>query len=169
MTRMLTAAEIAALKLPDLPATKRAIQLRAEKEGWRYETKLGLGGSRKVYAVPGRYFSGDGGGGGTAIVGSALAGDGGSGGGGTLSGREAPMTNTGNKVVGAVVAGSAQGDMDRIQLVVRAVSEWEAERGVKISDDRRPAVIAVLYDYVKKAEESGEAELGIERFLKALG
>jgi len=156
MKKMLTAAEIAALKLPDLPATKRAIQLRADKEGWHFETKLGLGGTRKVYALPARYFGHE------EVGGGANADT-------QPSSRQERSSNGGGKVVGAVVAGSAQGDMDRIQLVVRAVSEWEAERGVKISEDRRPAVIAVLYDYVKKAQETGDADLGIERFLKALG
>jgi len=149
---MYTAAEIAEMGLPGLPGTKRAILTRAEKEGWPYEVRLGLGGERKVFVVPSRYLP--------DVEATTEA---------SQTPAERMLAPNKGAVVGAVVAGSAQGDMDRIQLVVRAVSEWERERGVKISDDRRPAVIAVLYDYVKKAEESGEAELGIERFLKALG
>lgn len=180
MTKLYTAAEIAELRLPDLPATKRAIQLRAEKEGWQFETKVGLGGIRKVYAVPAHYFALD----------RVTAGDGARTSASVSFSRYVPLGEPGDKpqvqrsvsqytqmvtvpetgaVAGTIVAGHAQGDLDRIQLVVRAVTEWEAERGVKISDERRPAVIAVLYDYLKKAEEAGEGSAGLDRFLAALG
>lgn len=166
MTKLFKAAEIAAMNLPNLPSTKRAIQLRAEKEKWYYETTVGLGGVRKIYAIPPYYLPKDG-----AATEQPLANAGqvepavSEPDRGAATAADAPQGN----VIGAVVAGSSQGDMARIELVVRAVSEWEAEHGVTISADRRPAVIAVLYDYVKKAEEAGEGDAGIKMFLKALG
>lgn len=154
-----SAAEIAAMNLPGLPTTKAKILARAEKEGWPFETRLGLGGTRKVFTLPAHYMDPDGA---TAGAKPLIA-----------PGLEQYVQPAGKvasgQVAGTVVAGSAQGDLDRIQLVVRAVTEWEAERGVKISDERRPAVIAVLYDYLKKAEEAGEGSAGLDRFLAALG
>lgn len=161
-----SAAEIAAMNLPGLPTTKAKILARAEKEEWHYEIKIGLGGRRKMFVVPQCYLPTDGVASGQTVTEAAhsryVSSD-------PEKGTATPVGGSGGKVVGAVIAGSSQGDMDRIQLVIRAVSEWEEERGIKIDEARRPAVIAVLYDYVKKAEEAGEGTAGIDRFLKALG
>lgn len=42
-----TARELAASGLPGLPSTERAVQLRAEREGWRYRRRSGRGGGRE--------------------------------------------------------------------------------------------------------------------------
>ncbi len=162
MSKKYTAAEIAQMRLPDLPTTKKAILTRAERENWIFESRMGPGGIRKMFSIPPRYTLKSRPG--SSPVGTASES-------GTTAAETSPFAGDAphGNVVGTVVAGSAQGDMDRIQLVVRAVSEWEAESGMKINEERRPAVIAVLYDYVKKSEEAGEGGAGIERFLKALG
>lgn len=56
MKKLLSASEIAALKLPDLPTTKVAIAARAERERWYSEETTGLGGTRRVYEVPAKYL-----------------------------------------------------------------------------------------------------------------
>lgn len=52
--RWLTAREIAAEALPGLPATERAIQLRATRESWPFRDRQGRGGGREypVSALP---------------------------------------------------------------------------------------------------------------------
>jgi hypothetical protein len=58
MKKLYTAAEIATMNLPGLPTTKKAILTRAEKEVWHYETKVGLGGVRKMFKIPAYYKPG---------------------------------------------------------------------------------------------------------------
>lgn len=55
---LLSAAEIASLRLPGLPTTKANVIVRAEKEGWYFEETTGLGGKRRVYELPDRYREG---------------------------------------------------------------------------------------------------------------
>jgi putative transposase len=47
----LSAAELAELKLPGLPATKRGVQLLAAREGWPFEAAPARGGEVRRYAV----------------------------------------------------------------------------------------------------------------------
>lgn len=55
---LLSAAEIARLRLPGLPSTKANVISRAEKEDWYFEEMTGLGGKRRVYELPARYQEG---------------------------------------------------------------------------------------------------------------
>ncbi|NWK80329.1 LexA family transcriptional regulator [Aquitalea sp. LB_tupeE] len=56
MSNLLSASEIVALQLPGLPTTKVAIAAKAARESWYFEERTGLGGTRKVYALPGQYM-----------------------------------------------------------------------------------------------------------------
>jgi putative transposase len=42
-----TAAEIAGAALPDMPTTERAVQIRAQKDGWAFRKRQGRGGGRE--------------------------------------------------------------------------------------------------------------------------
>lgn len=53
-----TAAEIAAMKLGGLPASRENVQRRAEREGWYSEERTGRGGVHKVYEIPAHYLDG---------------------------------------------------------------------------------------------------------------
>lgn len=56
-------------------------------------------------------------------------------------------------------------DLKLLTLAVRALDEWEAERGVKVSSERRAIVLNFLYDYLRK----GGSEGNLGGFLKAVG
>jgi hypothetical protein len=133
--KLLSASEIASLKLPGLPTSKVAIISKAQREGWYFEEATGIGGTRRVYELPAKYVAG------TSLEPSHAA-----------------------QVAGTIAAGSSKVDQNKLALAIRALDEWERERGVKVSEERRPAVISVLYGYL----ERGEAE-ELEVVLKALG
>lgn len=139
MIKQYSAAEIAAMKLPGLPATKARVIQRATAEGWPYEEMKGVGGTRRMYSVPEKY-----------LAGTSLA---------------APIAA---KVIGAIAAGSSKVDPVKLETAIRALNEWEIERNVKVNSDRRPAVIAILYDYLQNAEEEGGEE-AMAVVLRALG
>jgi len=50
---------------------------------------------------------------------------------------------------------------------MRALNEWEQERGVKVAEERRPAVIAILYDYLQRSDEDSPEALSV--VFRALG
>lgn len=56
MKKLFSAAEIAGMELQGLPKTKANVIARAEKEGWYFEERTGLGGKKRVYAIPGQYM-----------------------------------------------------------------------------------------------------------------
>lgn len=51
-----SAADIAKMKLPGLPGSKGKVIERADREGWYFEMRTGIGGARKVYEIPPRYL-----------------------------------------------------------------------------------------------------------------
>jgi hypothetical protein len=146
LKKLMSAREIAALGIPDLPTTKVGVRLFAEREGWVFHLKTGAGGIRRMYEVPERYLP--------TPDGSRV---------------EQPSAEyvVDRKVVGTIAAGSAQVDPQKLELAIRALGEWEVERGLKVSEERRPAVIAVLYDYLQKAEGEGTEAMAL--VLRALG
>lgn len=80
----------------------------------------------------------------------------------------APL-QAGAQVVGTVAGGTNRVDTVKLELAIRALTEWEAERSIKVPDDRRPAVIAILYDYLQNAPELNEGEKAMAVVLRALG
>lgn len=133
MRKLLSAREIAALKLPDLPTTKLAIATRAEREGWYSEERTGLGGKRRVYELPRRYL-------------------------GEGMGTAAPPKES--KPSG-VVEGRAQVDVEMLRVATQALEEWLQEKGLGLPPDRKAAVVAVLYDYLAKGANRDEMLLMI--------
>lgn len=50
-----SATEIARMRLPGLPTSKARIIDRAASEGWSFEERKGVGGTRRMYELPARY------------------------------------------------------------------------------------------------------------------
>ena len=197
MEKMLSASEIRKLGLLGVPKTKPGIAAMAKREGWRSETRTGLGGTRVVYEVPARYFAGNSPEPRDRYTAAEIASmrlpglptskvnviaraekecweyEEVSGQGGVRrlytipshylvdSPRPAPTP-----IAGTVVAGSAKVDLEKLELAMRALTEWESTRNVTISAERRPAVVAVLYDYLVQSE--GEVTSAMEVVFRAL-
>lgn len=129
---MLSASEIAALNIPGIPSTKVAIRAMAEREGWRYEERTGIGGRRRVYELPARFHP-------------------------FLPGAKEGGSQPLQPGVAGTIAGGRKADPVRLSWAVKALEEWSAENGVAINPDRKGAIIAVLYDYLERG--AGEAEV----------
>lgn len=127
MDKLLSISEIIALGIPNLPATKVGMRAFAEREGWPFENATGVGGTKRLYKLPSKY---------------AAHGATGSSEGGVVGPTD---------VAGYVVGGSSQVDPAMLESAIRALAEWEAEKGIRVSDERRPAVIAILYDYAQRS------------------
>lgn len=141
MDKLLSASEIAALKLPGVPTTRAAVNVMAKREGWEYETVTGIGGHRRVFRVPAKYL------------------------GGSQSQASAEQFDSA-KIAGAVAGGSSQVDVRKLELAIRAVDEWERTRNATIAAERRPAVIAVLYEFLVRSNGQEDA---LDVVLRALG
>jgi hypothetical protein len=134
-----SASEIALMKLPGLPHTKSSLITRAKREGWHYEEATGVGGTKRLYEIPQRYLAN------TSYAEPMVA-----------------------KVAGIIAAGSSKVDPALLEIAMRALTEWEAERHIQVDPERRPAVIAILYDYLQDAEAGAGAE-AMAVVLRALG
>lgn len=69
-------------------------------------------------------------------------------------------------VIGTVAGGSSRVDIRKLELAIKALETWESTRQLAIAAERRPAVIAVLYDFLVKSEDEGTD--GIDVVLRAL-
>ena len=74
-------------------------------------------------------------------------------------------TSEAAKVAGTIAAGSAEVDLDLLKLAMRALDEWEKERGLQVSPERRAVVVNFLYSYLRKGGDAGS----MDEFLKAVG
>ncbi|MBA5605866.1 hypothetical protein H3H36_10895 [Duganella sp. FT3S] len=140
MEKLLSASEIAALKIPGLPTTRAAVNVMAKRDGWEFELATGIGGTRRLYRLPAKYLPPS-----------------------TQDSQQRPAA----PVVGTIVRGSSQVDMHKLELAIKAVDTWEQTRDAKIDADRRPAVITVLYEFLVKSEGSDDAAIDV--VLRALG
>jgi hypothetical protein len=130
----------------------------AVREKWPYEEVKGVGGTRRMYEVP------------DALLAQKPPRE-------RAEPTMAPTATAGTshavpqiaRVVGTIAAGSSKVDTEKLALAIRALDEFEAERGIKVSAERRPVVIAILYDYLQSAPEMQEGEKAMAMVLKALG
>lgn len=136
--KLFSAAEIAGMKLTGLPTSKGKVIERAASEGWYFEERKGIGGTRRVYEIPARYLP-------------------------QTEGEEV-ASGTVDKVIGTIVAGTSQVDLDTLQLVETVLDEVLQARGLRIKPERRGAVVAFLYDYAVK----GGTKEGMLKALQAL-
>jgi len=138
MVKRFTASEIAAMNLPGLPTTKKAILTRAEKEEWFYETKVGLGGMRKMFEIPAAYLPGY----------QPYK---------TEPNTQAPLVvSESTKVAGAIMGGE-QVNTERLASAIRALDEYLLENNLTIEDAARKAeIVTFLYKFLEKKVGAGE-------------
>ncbi|MYM80568.1 hypothetical protein GTP44_01160 [Duganella sp. FT50W] len=70
-------------------------------------------------------------------------------------------------LAGTIAGGTGQVNVLQLELAIKAVDKWEQTRDAKIDPERRPAVIAVLYEFLSKSENAGDAAIDV--VLRALG
>lgn len=155
MGNLFSASDIAKLKIPGLPTTRAAVNVMAKREGWTFEMTTGIGGTRRMYELPAQYLR---------YLAPAAA---------PVPGHHADdlaVPKLSPSVAGTVAGGSNRVDVRKLELAMHALNEWESTRGLVISAERRPAVIAILYDYLVKADEDGgdRTAEGLEVFFRAL-
>lgn len=142
--KLYSAAEIAAMKIPGLPTTKPSLLARAEKENWYYETRIGLGGVRKVFRIPALYQPGY-----TPPNHNAKS---------SAELRQEAINERASKV--ATEAAETLGDQvdsERLALAIRHVDSFLLERGIAVPPNRRSEIIVIIYHYLKG--NSGESEV----------
>lgn len=137
--QLLSAADIAKLGLSGLPSTRDGVRLRAEREGWYSEEKTGLGGIRRVYAIPEQYLKGS-----APKVGESKH---------SRRSQTELLPSEDNATPGAVVGTIVGGqipDADLLALVIKTLDKWLEENGYSdpIPSDDKSTLIAVLYKYV---------------------
>jgi hypothetical protein len=128
LKNMYAASEIAVMHLPGLPTTIPSIHARAQKEGWSYETKIGLGGMRKMYEIPDRYL--------------------------TKTGEPtAHKPNMPDRIAAkAVEKFGSNIDPVRLSQAIRFLDEFLIEQNRQLSPERKSEVIIVLYKHLKSAD-----------------
>ncbi|MFZ3000658.1 MAG: DNA-binding protein [Undibacterium umbellatum] len=131
-----SASEILAMHLPGLPTTIANIHARAKSEGWPYTTKVGLGGTRKLYEVPGHYL--------TDKKADQVSG--------------APSRQESHNIVGAIADGE-QVNTARLASAIRALDEYLTENNLVIDDpDRKAEIVTFLYKYLEKKASEGDVK-----------
>lgn len=138
MEKLLSASEILKMNIPGLPKTKPALLAKAEREEWYCETKIGLGGVRKVFKIPLAYLPGyqpD-------KTGSSF---------------QAPFAvHAARKVAGSIMGGE-QINTERLASAIRALDEYLVENNLTIEDSARKAeIVTFLYKYLEKKVGAGE-------------
>lgn len=128
MKKLLSASEIAALKLPGLPTTKVAISAMAKREGWYVEEHTGLGGKRRVYALPERFNA------------------------------EPRRSEREEGAPRLAIAAGRKADAELLGLAAQAVDEWCRETGRTLPPARKGTMINVLYDYMARGGEESDVK-----------
>lgn len=135
--KLFSASEIAAMHLPGLPKTIANIHARAKSEVWHYETKVGLGGVRKMYEIPAYYLPGY-----KPFPDEPVK-------------TEPARSNAGAKVAGSIMNGAVV-DSKQLALAIRALDEHLQENGLEIKEPEVKAeIVAILYKQLQK-DASGE-------------
>ncbi|MDO8180192.1 MAG: hypothetical protein Q7T62_18245 [Undibacterium sp.] len=135
MKKLYSATEILGMNLPGLPKSKPAFLAKAEKEKWFYETKVGLGGIRKMFQIPAYYQPGykpypD-----EPAQVEPVRRD--------VAASMAPVT-------GAIMSGTIV-DAKQLALAIRALDEYLQENGLEIKEPEvRAEILAILYKYQQK-------------------
>jgi len=134
--KLSSASEILEMNLPGLPKTKPALLARAEKEAWYSETKVGLGGVRKMFAIPTAYLPE------------------------YQPYKVEPMdslaVNETRNVAGAILDGE-QVNTQRLASAIRALDEYLLENNLTIEDAARKAeIVTFLYKFLEKKVGAGE-------------
>ncbi|WP_215782050.1 hypothetical protein [Paludibacterium sp. B53371] len=140
--KLLSAAEIAALKLPGLPSSKGKVIERAASEGWYFEERKGIGGTRRVYAVPERYLPVQ----------------------ESCNDQADHLQQAIASISQAKPTGPTQIDLETLRMVETLLDQTLQAKGLSLKPEKRGAVVAFLYDYAVR----GGGKEGIEMAVAAL-
>ncbi|MFZ6748553.1 hypothetical protein [Undibacterium sp. Ren11W] len=154
MKKLYSATEILGMNLPGLPKSKPAFLAKAEKEKWFYETKVGLGGIRKMFQIPTYYQPGY----------KPYAGE---------PGQTAPAKSKSDSVTSivegadqiaaqAVDAFGTKIDPQRLSKAIQIVERYLEEKKIYATAERKSDVVVVVYNFLKN--KHGQEE--IDQLLK---
>ncbi|WP_124076102.1 hypothetical protein [Burkholderia gladioli] len=129
MKRLYAASELVKLRLPGLPGSKAAILAKADREQWPYEEQSGLGGMRRVYDVPERYFRG------------------------TASATEPHDQRRIDEVAGQKVrrylSQNKMTDVELVEQIALGVENWIKNNGLEDNPEKKAALVALLFSYFR--------------------
>lgn len=143
--KLYSASEIVGLALPGLPTTIANIHARAKKEDWYYETKIGLGGVRKLYRIPEFYLPGYVPPGANNKPFRVLQ-------------EEAIEEHAESTAKAAAAVMGAQVDPERLALAIQYVDSYLLDHDVTLSPTRRSEIIVIVYNFLKGNTGQGEVE-----------
>jgi len=123
MQKLLSASEIAQLKLPGLPTSRDNIRARAEREGWYAEDVVGRGGVRRVYQLPEKYLN------------------------------NAALTIPSTGEARSAQPAPAMLDIEKLQMVETVLDRVLRQKGLALQSDKRGSVVACMYDYAVRGGE----------------
>lgn len=133
--KLYSALEILAMNLQGLPTSKGKLLARAEKEEWFYETRVGLGGVRKVFKIPKLYLPGY----------KYPSED-----------KKEEVHSKAPPVAGAIMNGKVV-DSKQLASAIRALDEYLKENGLVIDEPETKAeIVAILYNYLEKDATGNE-------------
>jgi hypothetical protein len=141
-----SAAEIAAMRLPGLPTTKARVIERAASEGWYWEERTGLGGTRKVYDVPDRYVD-------TKK-------------GNTAATRTDELLGQASTYIKEQREAGNLDDAELIREVVLGVERWLERNKLHPDAEKKAALISLLFKYFK--EDKGIDDAKLDKLLRAV-
>ncbi|MEX3688893.1 DNA-binding protein [Paraburkholderia sp. BR14263] len=144
---LLSASQIATLRLPGLPATKARIIERATSEGWYFEERKGVGGTRRMYQVPEEYFDQESG--------------------RPVSKRPVVLNEIASQKVRRLLRKTDMGDAEIVEAIALGVKNWIRNNRLEVSDEREAALIALLFSYFR--EEGGLSREKLEDMLRKVG
>lgn len=146
MKRLYSASELAGMGLPGLPKSKSAIIARAESEGWGYEEQKGIGGTRRAYDVPPRYFG----------LPNAQA---------EVSARPPAVLNeiAGQKIR-RYLAKNDMTDSEIVESIMLGVESWIENNRLQVGAEKKAALVALLFSYFR--DEGGVTKEKLEDMLR---
>lgn len=145
--KLLSASEIAGLRLPGLPTTKARVIERATREGWYYEERKGLGGTRRMYELPSEYLDGD------AAPSQPT--------------RPVVLNEIAHKKIERLLSKTEMGDAEIVEAIALGVKNWIKNNKLQIGAEKEAALIALLFSYFQK--EGSVSREKLEDMLKKVG
>lgn len=147
MKELYAASELAKMDLPGLPKSKAAIIARAESEGWYYEERKGIGGTRRVYEVPAAYYDAKG------AQPSA-----------TTARRPIVFNEIAGQKIRRHLANTDMGDPHIVEAISLGVRNWIKNNGLQENPEKEAALVALLFSYFR--DEGGVTQEKLEEMLR---
>ncbi|UVS96451.1 hypothetical protein EFP19_12300 [Burkholderia glumae] len=101
---------------------------KAEREQWPYEEQSGLGGMRRVYEVPERYFSGN----------------------ETMTEpRDHRIDEVAGQKVRRYLHQNRMTDVELVEQIALGVENWIKNNGLEQNPEKKAALVALLFSYFR--------------------